>query len=96
VSPTMPKSFVELLVSDLFDELGREEIGGTSQRALAVKDLEAMSPEELLRGFARTAAVVEGFVVAAEAISPVTLMVLNDTRERVHAALLMCQEAASE
>jgi hypothetical protein len=50
-------------------------------------DLASLSPEELVAGFEEAVKVVEGFVVAAEALSIPTYTLLADTARRANEAL---------
>ena len=84
---TKHEGLVEEIVLDFFTALSTERTPyGGSQRDYIVESLRERSSEELVSQLSRAAKVVEGFCEAAEAIDPVTLVALDDCRNRVRGA----------
>ena len=81
---TNPEPIAERFV-DLVDEEHAQDIRG---------DLASVSAEELARQLRDACDVIEGFVVAAEAINMATLTVLCDAHRRAHEARRRAEEGA--
>ena len=76
-------------IAELFVGLADEEHAQGIRR-----DLVSVSAEELARQLRDACGVIEGFVVAAEAINMTTLTVLYDARRRAHEARRRAEEEA--
>ena len=83
------------VVAEILDEIfeldtsGSEAEGGfgSEREAVEVTWNEYLTPEQMVAELKQAAGIIEGFLVAAEDISPVLVTLLSDTQKRARRAL---------
>jgi hypothetical protein len=84
---TEQRTTPEAKLADQVTELFTESAYDTEEAEGIREDLATLSPEELRAGLIEASGVIEGFVVASEALSMVTFLAASDARRRVHEAV---------